>query len=85
MVKLFSSFTGYTIRYGISIFQAYNQSQFRHSCFPLFKAFLHSAGVISLRALACLTRFLNGFMLSSYVRSIENEIKPWEIFEKMQF
>ena len=29
----------------------------------------HSAGVISLRALACLMGFLNGNMLSSYVLS----------------
>ena len=29
----------------------------------------HSAGVISLRALACLMGFLNGNMLSSYVQS----------------
>ena len=31
--------------------------------------YTHSAGVISLRALACLMGFLNGNMLSSYVLS----------------
>ena len=39
---------------------------------PTFRAIIsavHSAGVISLRALACLTGFLNGFWLSSYVLS----------------